>query len=355
MSAADVTPSYAPEVGIDICGREMAGEMAARILSVEVEQELNQSSAFTFTLQDEFEDGRFRFLDSDDLKVDNRVRIALGYAEARAVVLEGKIKNVSCRFESGVSPTITVEGVDLAHEQLAVPSEARVYEDVRDSDVVVQIASDVGLRVTVQATSVVHAVKTKPGGQSYLEFLAQLASSNQYRFQIVADELKFGPDEGEEPTCTLGWGRDLITFEPQLNTAESVTEVVVRGWDEANKELIEARATRGSETLSEGGARRSSEVAGDLFGDVVRVITDRPVRSMEEARDLAQAELERCGRSLMTGSLEVLGRPGLAPGRSIMIDGCGDLFSGVYGIDRVVHSYGDSGYRTRLEVRRNAV
>jgi uncharacterized protein len=347
--------NYAPGLKIMINGSEIDPLAAHSISSLKVEQELNKTNAFSFEVQEEFAAGRFKWLDGDVFRIANAVSIAVGYTNNLVKVLEGKIKNINASFYTGCAPTITVEGSDSAYDLLTVPGDTEVFREKRDSDIVKQIADAVGLTAEVDSTETITAVKTKQGGKSYLEFLRRIADENHYEFFVGGRRLHFKKDAYTDSVTVLSWGKDLIRFEPRLNTSSAVTEVIVRGWDSASKKQIEGRAAAGGEDTHEPEKRTASQIAKALFGDVTKVITDQPVRSVSEAKRIAQSELSRMSYNLVQATVDTVGIPELTPGTCIDVAGFGQLFSGKYYIVKATHSMGSDGYRSSLSVQRNAV
>jgi uncharacterized protein len=347
--------TYAPGFKVSINGSELEPAAAYSILNLKIEQELNKTNGFTFEVQDEFREGRFHWLQTDLFHVANSVSISIGYPHKLMKMLDGKIKTVNGSFNTGCAPTFTVEGMDKAYDFLITPSETKVFREKHDSDTAREIARLADLEADVEATEAVVGVKTKAGGKSYLEFLQRLAKDNNYEFFLAGRKLHFRKHKYDDAVATLTWGRDLIRFEPQLNTTSAVTKVIVRGWDASGKKTIEGEATTGSETVQEGGKQTSSEMARALFGEVVKVITDRPVRTKDEAKKLAQSELETASNNLVQATVDTIGTPELVPGVCLQIDGFGSLFSGKYYVVKATHTINADGYRTSLTTRRNAL
>lgn len=356
ITAADIS-YYAPEFTIEINSQELYAEVSKTILSVSIEQELNKTNNFRFDVEDEFKAGNFRWLGHDLFKFGNEVVIHLGYVRNMYKLLEGKIQNISANFSSGIAPTFTVEGSDSAYDFLMEKSEPKVFrENKKHSDIAREIAQMANLEAVVDETEAVFPSKTKKGGKSYFEFLKDMAASNAFEFYLSGRKLFFvEPQIDKEAILTLKWGEELINFRPTLNTAQAITEVVVRSWDRAGKKRIEARVKAGEETKQENGKELASQVARKIYGDVVKVITDRPVRSVSEARKVAKAELEKASDNFIKGSAETIGIPELKPAVCIKLEGLGDWFSGKYYIEKVTHRIDNGGYRTNFEARRNSV
>lgn len=347
---------YAPRFVLTINGVDLSPEVSHAVTSLEISQQLNQNSSFRCTVQDTFDGFDFRWLGSELFKFGNEVSIALGYSNLLLPALEGKIQNIAPEFASGTAPSFSFGGSDRGYTFLTTPGESRTFADTRDSDIVRRIAQDAKLQAVVDQTSRSVTKRMKASGGTYLGLLRLLASENNYQFRLSGRTLYFRrPRSTVEPVMNLAWGKDLISFRPVLSTEQTATRVVVRARDPVNKETIEGTATAGDEQQRAQDARPASEITRDAEGEVVRHITNQPVRSVEEARNLAVAELENASNHFMTGNAEIVGAPELWPGDYVMLTGLGKWFSGIYCIERATHRIDAQGYRTSLELKRNAL
>jgi phage protein D len=348
---------YVPAFVVEMNGKKLTHDVSKIISSITVTQVLNRTNSFRFVVQDEFRDGTFRWLGKEPFKYGNNVSIDLGYVGNMRRMTEGCIQNISASFFTGTAPTFTVEGADKAYKVLMERSEPKTFRKKKDSQIVEEIARTAHLKAVVDDTEQIHPVKEKKGGQSYHQFIKTLAGDNQgFEYRLSGRSLLFqkAPND-KEASVFLEWGRELISFRPSLNTAQAITEVVVRGWDGPKKTTIEARVPAGEERQQEKGKRSSSQIARDIYGDVVKVITDTPVRSVEEARRRALAELDRVGNNLVSGNGETVGISEIQPGVCIELARLGDWFSGKYYVERATHTLDGNGYRTTFEARRNAI
>lgn len=347
---------YAPRFLIKINNAEIAAEVSHSIKSVLIEQELNTTNSFRFEVQDEFRGHGFKWLEHGLFKFGNAVSIAMGYTGNLVKMVEGKIQDISAVFVQSIAPSFTVEGADSSYVFLTTPSKAVTFTKKTDSQIVTEIAREAQMEADVDDTTQVHPTKTKNAGESFFNFLQNLAADNGFGLTLAGRKLHFkAPQKGADPVLGLTWGKDLISFHPRLNTSQALSEVVVRSRDRTNKQTIEARVRAGEERQQETDRRLASNVVREIHGDVVKVITNRPVRSVEQAREKALAELERASDTFITGTAEVIGIPQLQPGMCLAIGGLGTWFSGKYYIQRVTHRIDASGYRSSLEVKRNAL
>ena len=357
MSVTNVDISrYAPRFEVLVNGVPISAEATHAISDIEVSRELNRANSFNFTVVDEFSHLGFKWLGQDFFKIGNPVAVALGYSTLMLPMVMGKINELSTQFVSGLRPTFRLSGMDDAYTFLRTPSAAKDFRDKTDSEIVRKIAYLAKMMPVVDRTDTTHPVKTKNANTSYFEFLQRLAAENGYKFFLSGRRLHFTrPQVGAEPGVNLNWGRDLINFRPRMNTAEVLTEVRVRSWDQTRGESIEGRARAGDEQRQEGGRQLASQLKRRIHGDVVEEITDRSVSSTEEANRMARSRLEEASDSFITGTAETIGMPELEPGMCLYLGGLGEWFSGKYFIDKVTHRIDGSGYRSTIQVRRNAL
>lgn len=91
-----------------------------------------------------------------------------------------------------------------------------------------------------------------------------------------------------------------------------------------------------------------TEKAGDNVQKVWAV--NQRVESEADARKLAQNTLRSKNQGECTGSVEIMGHPGLVAGTTIALTGFG-RFSGTYFVEKAEHKIG-SGYTTSADIRR---
>ena len=358
VTQADVS-YYAPVFHIKINNKDVDAEVSAIILDITIRQEIkNKISSFTFTVQDSFFEGQFRWLGDPLFKYGNIVMISMGYAGNMHTMIEGTISKISADFTSGTTPTFRVEGMDKGYEAMVKKSDTKVFREKKASEIAQEIASVVQLGTEVDETTQVFPIQTKSGGESYFDFLNELAAANNPEFKLFLSgrKLYFIEKEQDKKTiATLTWGRDLINFRPELDINKVVTKVIVRSWDRNTKNRIEGVAPRNNETVQQEDQKIAREVAREIYGEIERIITNIPVRSIEEAENRAYSELEKISDELIKASGETIGIPEIKPGEYIQVEGASDWFSGKYYIDTVEHKIDSNGYRTKFEARRNAI
>jgi phage protein D len=182
--------------------------------------------------------------------------------------------------------------------------------------------------------------------------------------------LYFGLSESNAnaPVYRLEWGKSLINFKPRLSTAKQISTVMVRGWDRKSNSVIEEKFTL--QELWKVQKKSKTEIArltqiAKAYGDRTNVVTDRPVHTKQEAKQLARSILEDQSKKLIEASGATVGLPdlrsgvaleiagfGAQTGRDGQVVGAGSDFDGEYYVTDTTHTIGSGGYRTEFSARR---
>jgi uncharacterized protein len=338
---------YVPTFEVRVDGTPLELPTAKTILEVSVTEALNQSSSFSFRLNDptlafiSTEDGRFT--------EGRRVEISLGYVGNTKKLFVGEITSLTADFPGSGPATLYVEGFDLLHRGTRGTMYRTFEEGKRDSEIVSEIASEMRLKSAVDPT----APRTGRWVQNHitnLTLLEQLTEANGY-FLWVEDGTLYFKKARPGSSVLLEWRKTLVSFSPRLSTAGQVTAVEVRGWDPGQKQSIAARAQLPSATiatLTEAGQQQVRRGAGGRSERVI--VSDASVSSVQEAQRLADELLAEQQRSLITGSGTSVGHPDIRVGTTLALQGLG-RFSREYVVEQVTHTVSDSGYQTTFQVR----
>jgi len=351
---------YAPRFEVEIEGKKLAVDVSKQIISLEIEEKLDEGASFAFTMNDEFNmtTQEFRWLDDPLFKEGNKVSIKMGYGSDLYNMIIGKITRIEPSFFSGEVPTLTIRGEDLALDYLKKKTPERTFVDKKYSDIARTIASEAGLLPVVDETGKADHNTKKKNDESYLAFLKVLKDkAGVYQFDIDGRTMYFvKPGDSKKEILTLELKKDIISFRPSLKTTGLVTEVEVRGHNRNDpRNPIIGRAKIGSENIQEPGKKTGSQIAKERYGDVKKVISNLVVTSKEQAEAKAKSELNRASDGLIEGDGECIGLPQLRKGINIRLEKMGKRFSGKYYVKSTTHTIDDGGYRTRFTAKRNAI
>jgi hypothetical protein len=359
------TEYFAPAFRVEVAGVGLAPDVA-NVLSVDVSTQPGAIDHCSLTLANPFPELPWTHTDKAKLlREGGSVRISLGYVDRLEPLFDGEITKVSPTFPESGAPTVLVEGLSRLH-RLDYGTKMRTFQDMTDADILQKIAWEHSLTPQSDPTPIKHRYLAQTN-LTDLKFL--LARARWLRFELLADgkEVIFRrANEGEAKTYALVWGNPqeglqpdakvlpLRSFSPTLNAREPVSSVIVRGQDSSTGEAIEERAGKGNEDASMGGESAADVGSAAWAGESELVISDQPVASRQEARELARAVYNRRARRLVSGRGASIGIPDLRSGNVIELRGVG-RFSGLYYVTSVSHRIGASGYETTFDVERSSI
>ncbi len=347
------TPAF--EIAVD--GQPLSPEMAGVVEAIEVNDALQAPAMFSL---------RVNVLDSatqevsgeilDLFKMKGEVTLAMGLEEqTRTPMMVGEVTGLEPSFGGeGDGVMLTVTGLDRLH-RLRFGRYRRSFLKMKDSDLAKTFASEAGLSVQADATTVAHSYLLQ-NNQSNLEFLAERAQWIHYEIACDDKTLLFRKSrEKEAATLTLEYRRDLLWFTLRQRTNFQGSEVTVRGWDVKGKKAISAKAGLGDAFSKMGGTQTGAEISA-LFGPSSLAIVDQAVLDASEAKVIATARFNALLEAFITGEGRCLGAPELRAGKTIEITGLGAPFDGIYYVTSSTHSIrAGQGYQTEFKVRRSGI
>ena len=306
----------------------------------EVEVDCGFFMPATATLK--FYDEKLDFIDDTSFALGTEVEVLAGGGanpggeNSTTSVFKGIITNIEPEFtEEGPYSMFVIRAYDKSFK-MHRGTTSKAYVQVKDSDVVGQVARAAGLQADVDDTAVVHKHIFRHD-QSDFEFVAALARRNGYIFYFDGAKLQFKKPAsftGNEVTCVFG--KDLLEFRPRFAIGGQVNEVKVHGWDPKTKQAVVGLATNpvfapSSTTLSRGPAAAQT----GFSGAAKLHITSTPA-TQSVADNVAKSVMDRIAGSDMTAEGRALGNVKLKPGGRLVVANVGK-FSGKYFITRVRH------------------
>ncbi len=343
-----------PELQVRINGQELPAETRADLIGVSVLDDVTSIGTFTFTvLCWNGVEMRPRWIDDKMFDAGNSIEIKMGYRDNLRTLFKGEITGLEPEFSQDAPPTLTVRGYDRRH-RLMGKIKTRTFLNMKDSEIAGQIAVDWGLTPEIKDTKVTFDYVLQHN-QSDLEFLQIRAQRIGYEVVVSDRTLSFRPRRNTgNAAVTLRREIELIDFNVRLSTIGQVEEVLVRGWDPANKEEFLARSGAGEEPKM-GGSTTGSSAARKAFGNTGETTVDLPVFSQAEADQLAESQLREITMTYIEGYAHCIGSAELHAGSLVEVKGIGQRFSGPYYVTSAEHTYHPgTGYRTFITVRRNA-
>lgn len=341
---------FAPAFEILVDGSNISNEIAVNTVKVDTSID-SKADSCSFQVVNAFDLVKrdFKWLDNTFV-VGKAVEIKMGYVDKLVTVFSGYITSVSVDLQEDEPPSVNVRGMDISFLMMK-GAKSKSWSKKKYSDVVSEIGKKYGATMKVDATksTITTIAQNKQTDFHFLQYLAGLVN---YDFFVVGKTIYFRKPLTEmTPVVTLEWGTTLRSLSVDMNIAEQITEVVVRGWDDKKLEVIEAKST----TIQKLGS--NSKTGKDIMktlGEYSEYVYTN-VESKEEALDKANAMLNKRAMKLVSGSGECVGIPEIRAGRYISIKNVGSKLSQPYYLTSVSHSINQSGYVTKFQVEGNAV
>jgi len=345
---------YAPSFALSIAGEDVA-KRGMEIVSITVDNTLRASDHASVTVSNAFDVAKreTRWFDQE-ITVGKPIEVRMGYSDKLETLFIGLITAVKMNFPSSGMPQLDVTALDLSH-LMTKSDKSFSWDNKKDSDIATALASQYQLRPRVEDTRKQHPT-LKQDNKNDFEFLKDRAKDNEFEFFVFASTLFFrAPAYRESAVVHLEWGKTLLSFSPEVNIADQVEEVEVRGWDAKAKREIVGRARIGDEAGRDQGRRSGSELVRGTAREKTVKRVRRPVYTQDEADQRAKAILTQLAEGLVTGSGESLGLPELRAGTNLHLQGLGQKFSRTYYVDNTNHSMSSSGYRTTFNIKETTI
>ena len=344
--------SSAPSITVD--GMPLAGDVMPSLERVVVDDHLHLPDMFAITFRDAERD----VLSKARVHLGSVVRIhgaAMGEASER-LLIHGEVTALEGEYQLDGS-RVVVRGYDPSHRLIA-GKRTETYRDMTDADISRTIAEGAGLEIgQVDDTDTTHE-HISQANLSDWEFLSGRAREIGFDMGVTDGKFYFrrpteatgAPAEGDyraTDPLQLVMGTSLLAFYPRVTAAQQVSEVEVRGWDVARKDVIVATAP--SSTRSADLEDRPDRLAS-IAGNHRSVVTASPVATQAAADGAAAAEAERLASSFAEAEGVAHGHPRLRAGAAVSVSGVAAPFAGRYTLSHTRHVFDDGGYRTEFLV-----
>jgi phage protein D len=290
-------------------------DLAAPVVSIEVDVDMDvPASRLAVTLGSA---NGLTVIEGDPVSVE------LGYAEdGTSAVLEGAVEavksEVTTRQVEGLSPMTAL--LDLRLHQ--------TYEKQTAGDIVSNLAGQAGLAMGDAQDGIefpVYVVDDSKNGYEHARILAKKCGFDLYL--DTENKLMFKPFEKTSADHTFEYGGNILALEVRR--------------EEPAYQRVEVWGESPSSSEGEDAASWLTKSPGDFMGQAgsgepLLLIKDRSIRTKAAADTCAQAQLQWIGRQALTGTVTVLGAPGVKLGDAIEIGGMPEA-DGTYQVRRVRH------------------
>lgn len=312
-----------------------------------------------FSLGDGGEPNR-QLLSADKWSPGRKVTIAMGYADHQMRNLIDGMVTATARVSLAPGPPVLrVFGRGMIGALHKTPR-TRAFANMTDNEIARFVAREAGFPIDAPHRSGTTDVKWDHVIQDNLTDLAFLRRRARRCGCVMTTvpsgggqerRLYFGPSPDPEPVHAFTFGKDLHHFNPTLDTAGQVGEVVVQGWNAIRGERIVATAKRSAADFSGVMAMLDAQ-ASSAFKHRRDVLT-AVAPNAETAEALARGVMANLARRMATAEGSCAGLPLLTVGARIKISGFETWSDGLWVTSAVTHELGFDGYRTTFRCYRD--
>ncbi len=341
-----------PKFELLVAGSPVDPVLAESVSLLRVQQHLEMADALEVRLAND----DLSWSEADTLAEGVEVAVKLGYEgdDQLTQVFKGEVVRRDCEFPEHGGAVVTIVAYDRAH-RLKRGRVSRTWVDMKDSDVVSELAGEAGLTADVEDTSVVHPWLFQ-NAQTNLSFIRERAALLDYVVDVDREnsKLSFKKAVDSSSVATLKWGVNLLGFNCRMTTDEQVSKVIVRGWDMMAKAKLEGTAQASDIRYLMGGADKGAALAEATYSAREVLYTDRPIFVAAEATALAQARLNKLAAGYSAGQAYCQGAPAIEAGAKVTFEAIGERAGGDHYVTGVLHHFEPGGgYSTTFDFVRS--
>lgn len=323
------TNIHASYFNVKIEGAILPDEISDHIVDISIENTLHLPDVATVRI----EDTEFNIHTRDQFKIGKSIEILFGTARDQLTsAFIGEIIGIDHDMAAHMIPSFVVRCFDKSH-RLHRGRQRRAFQNTKDSDLVQQLAGEVGLQSQIDSTTEVHPY-TFQNNLTNWEFIQYLAHRNNFRAFVGSDnKLHFTRmNDAATNSVSLEWGETLTSFRPRVSSSGQVPKVIVKSWDPGGKQGITGQATTPTKVPQLGMNTHGGEVAQQAFGDSQMTVVDRVPRTQDGANQYAQSILDGISAGFVKADGLCQYNPDIKPGASVNVPNIGPHMSGDYGI-----------------------
>jgi phage protein D len=381
---------YVPAYRLMIRGQD-ASVQNNDVLSVTYHDSLTEIDSFDMTVMNwDPETRTFKYSDADTFDPWQEVELWMGYyrngSDELRRMLIGEITTLSPNFPQSGGPTLTVTALNLFN-RFRTKQMTQPFVKTTDTAIAQALVQKITGELN-QDDSVVPKVQLQIDpwdvennqGEPQMDYLLV---NNQYPILFLMERARrigyeltledvstgaqrvvtfgYGPTSAvKDPTYVLEWGKSLISFQPNLQMANQVSQVTVKGWDPSGKTKLEATVTRADLAQKGAGIVNPSDfgLSDSKLAQKCDIVVDRPITNQDEVEDLATNTLLQIGQTMVEAKGKTVGLPDLRAGVKVQIMGLGTRFSQApnqppfsYLVTSTTHTISESGYTTDFSAR----
>jgi Rhs element Vgr protein len=338
-------PSDLPSHEILVDGSTIKPEY--KVASIDVSKVFNKVSYARIAIYDgDPATGKFAASDSNDFKPGKEIEIQAGYHSENKTIFKGIIINHAVRIKKEKGFFLIIESRDKAIKLTAGRKSAYFYE-VKDSEIIEQLAGDAGLGKDVEATDVKHKEMIQYHATDW-DFIVSRAEANG-KF-VLTDDNKLivkKPDTAADAVVKLEFGATIMDFEGDIDATTQFSTVKSYAWDHTEQKPVESEGS--NPAISDNGNLSSSDLASVL--NVSEFSLRHTGKFTEtELKNWTDAQIVKNKLARVRGRAKFQGFADAKPGLMVELEGVGDRFNGKAFVSGVRHQINSANWTTDVQL-----
>lgn len=326
-------------------GSEIPGEY--EVTDIRIEQYVNRiAEAEIILLDGNAAQQEFKIADSYNFIPGSEIEIKLGYEGKNDSIFKGVVVKQIIKIDQSTGSRLHVICKDKCLG-MAINRKNRIFTDIKDSDLISQIAGDSGLSTDITATAVQH----KEIVQYYCtdwDFIMNRAELNGLVVTTNGGKLIAAkPDVSATPELSMTFGDDILEFEGEIDATYQYAGVEGNCWDPGSQSVVNAKAKE--PTVNNQGNITGSKLA-DVLNSGNNQINSSVALDQDHVQVWVDSALLKSRLSQYKGSITFQGSNKARPNATIELNGLGDRFNGNAYISGVVHNLSEGRWFTEARI-----
>ncbi len=294
---------------------------------------------------------------STKLKLGTPIEVSLGYLNSLQSVFKGIITRVELSYQGSKGFEIQIECMDAKRLMMNNFRSLQPKQDLKKNseavkEVLKKYAKHVGKQNIGDTPEKVLTIEQH--NQSDYSFIVALAKQVNYAFYIVKDEVFFQEIGSDTESLIELHADSLKSFSREISLSDQLAQVTVRANDESDPNTSFEHTAKDIKAVGKG-TKGLSDITKIIDDNYSKTIIDPSIRSANEAKARAEAELAKHAFKFAQGSFNVMGMPELVPGKMVTIKGFGPEYDNDYYLKKIVHRISAGGFNTRGELGVNKI
>jgi len=342
--------------------KKAAPDLLAAALELEVETDIRLASSFRIRLATFRQgDGTWGFLDDDRLQLWKPVEVSASLDENEQQLISGYITQIAAHIDPNKGGSyVEIMGMD-ATCLMNLEEKIKDWPNKTDSDIAREIFSNYNLKSVIDDTGVVHDDKAATIIQrdTDIQFLKRLARRNGFECLVRGDTGFFRKpmlSAPSQPVLAAQFGSDttLGSLDARVNAMRPM-RVEMHQIDVIGKQLQAATADTGQQKQLGSTPALSlsvpNGVQSKMFVKQDVCVNQQEMQNLcralfDEAEWFAQAS-GKIDTAAYGAVLQIM--------QPVPVKGAGTMFSGLYYVINVKHTFALNGYTQEFTARRNAL